>query len=43
MPVHAAEPHFACGQLKDRPCLRTIREFLQPAPDQAIDTVARPG
>ena len=36
MRIHATAPLFAWGQLEDRPCLRTIREFLQAVPDQEL-------
>jgi hypothetical protein len=36
MLIHAAEPLFAWGQLEDCPTLRTIRDFLDAAPDRAL-------
>jgi hypothetical protein len=36
MRIHATQPLFAWSQLEDRPCLRTIREFLHAVPDQQL-------
>ena len=36
MRIHATRPLFAWSELEDRPCLRTIRDFLQAVPDQQL-------
>jgi hypothetical protein len=36
MRIHATAPLFAWSELEDRPCLRTIRQFLQAVPDQQL-------